>query len=186
VRLETSAGPIVVAVDTARAPVTAANFLAYVDDGRFDGTTIYRASRRKTDPRFGFIQGGIDVDHRRALPPIRLERTDRTGLKHVDGTISMAHGRNPDSAMGNFTIMVGANPSLDARGDYPGYAAFGQVVGGMETVKRILAMPTGGGRDAMKGQMILEPVQLVRAVRLDGTPKPTRRIKPWLIFAPRR
>lgn len=183
VRIETSAGPIIVAVDTRKAPRTATNFLAYVDDGRLVGTTFYRASRRKSDPRFGFVQGGIDTDHRRALSPIKLERTSETGLSHVDGTVSMAHGANPDSATGNFTIMVGANPALDARGSYPGYAAFGRVVAGMATVKRILALPTGGGRDAMKGQMILAPVRIVRTVRLDGAPRPTGKVKPWLLFA---
>lgn len=186
VRLDTSEGPVMIAVDTARAPATARNFLAYVDDGRLDGTTIYRASRRKSDPRFGFIQGGIDTDHRRALRPVKLESTDQTGLKHVDGTVSMAHGAHPDSATGNFTIMVGANPALDARPGYRGYAAFGKVVGGMDTVKKILAKPTGGGRGAMVGQMILAPVRLIRAVRIDGTPRPTGRVKPWLIFAPPR
>lgn len=183
VRIETSAGPIVVAVDTRKAPITATNFLAYVDDGRLEGTTFYRASRRKTDPRFGFVQGGIDTDHRRALTPIRLEPTSQTGLSHVDGTLSMAHGANPNSATGNFTIMVGANPALDARGSYAGYAAFGRVVNGMATVKKILALPTGGGRDAMKGQMILKPVRILRTVRLDGQPRPTGRVKPWLLFA---
>ena len=182
VRLETSEGPIMVALDMKRAPVTSTNFLAYVDDGRLDGTTIYRASRRKTDSKLGFIQGGIDTDHRRALRGIPLEPTSKTGLRHVDGTISMAHGANPDTATGNFTIMVGANPALDARPGYPGYAAFGQVIGGMANVKKILAKPTGGGRGAMRGQMILQPVKLIRAVRIDGKPRPTGRVKPWLIL----
>jgi peptidyl-prolyl cis-trans isomerase A (cyclophilin A) len=183
VRLETGAGPIIVALDTRRAPRTSANFLAYVDDGRLDGTYFYRASRRASDPRFGFIQGGIDTDHRRALAPVPLEPTNRTGLRHEDGTISMAHGANPDGATGNFTIMVGANPALDARGAYRGYAAFGEVVDGMATVRRILGRPTGGGRGAMRGQMILAPIEIRRAVRLDGTAKPTGRVKPWLLFS---
>lgn len=185
VRLVTSAGPIVVALDARRAPKTTANFLYYVDDGRFEGTTIYRSARRKTDPSKGFIQGGIGTDPRRMLPSVPLETTTRTGLRHVDGTVSMAHGATPDSAHGNFTIQVGANPSLDARGSYSGYAAFGHVVSGMAVVKRILAMPTGGGRDVMRGQMILQPVKLIRAERIDGTPKPSGRVKPWLIILPK-
>lgn len=182
VRLDTAAGPIIVALDTRRAPRTSANFLAYVDDDRLDGTSFYRASRRPSDPRFGFVQGGIDTDHRRALAPVPLEPTSATGLRHDDGAISMAHGANPDGATGNFTIMVGANPALDARGTYRGYAVFGHVVEGMATVRRILERPTGGGRGAMRGQMILAPIAIHRAVRLDGTPKPTGRVKPWLIF----
>lgn len=185
VRIVTSEGPILLALDARRAPKTTANFLAYVDDGRFDGTTFYRAARRKTAPAFGFIQGGIDTDYRRALDPIPLERTDRTGIRHLDATVSMARGSNPDSGAGNFTISVGPTPNMDARGAYPGYAAFGHVVSGMDTVRRILAKPSGGGTDAMKGQMILRPVRLIRAERLDGTARPTGRVKPWLIV-PRR
>ncbi|QHL91860.1 peptidylprolyl isomerase [Sphingomonas changnyeongensis] len=182
VRLVTSLGPITVALDTRRAPVTAANFLAYVDDGRLEGTSFYRASRRRSNPRFGFIQGGIDTDHRRALTAIPIEPTTRTGIRHVDGAISMAHGTDPNSARGNFTLGVGPNPALDARPGYPGYAAFGRVVAGMDTVRKILALPTGGGRDAMRGQMILKPVLILKAERLDGTPRPTGRVKPWLLF----
>lgn len=177
VRLVTSLGAVVVALDAGRAPRTTANFLAYVDDGRLDGTEFYRAARIKADPKRGFVQGGIGTDARRMLPSVPLEQTRRTGIKHMDATISMAHGANPDSATGNFSIMVGPAPSLDAN-----YAAFGRVVSGMEVVKRMLALPTGGGRDAMKGQMILKPVKIMRAERLDGTPKPTGKVKPWKIL----
>jgi peptidyl-prolyl cis-trans isomerase A (cyclophilin A) len=181
VRFDTSAGPIIVALDVKRAPATSKNFLAYVDDGRFDGTVFYRSARRKAEPSLGFVQGGIRTDARRILPPFPHERTDKTGVRHVDGAISMARRPEPNSAGGNFVLLVGAMPSMDAKGDFPGYAAFGRVVGGMATVKRILAKPTGGGSDAMKGQMILDPVRIVRARRLDGTPKPTGGPKPWLI-----
>ncbi len=186
VRLITSAGPIIVALDPRHAPKTTANFLAYVDDGRYDSTTIYRAARRKADPSLGFIQGGIGTDPRRMLPSVPLEPTSKTGLHHLDGTISMAHGIDPDSGHGNFTIQVGDNRSLDAKGSYLGYAAFGQVISGMAVVKRILALPTGGGRDAMRGQMILQPVQLIRIERIDGTPHPTGRVKPWLLILPKQ
>jgi peptidyl-prolyl cis-trans isomerase A (cyclophilin A) len=118
------------------------------------------------------------------LPSVPLEPTSRTGLRHLSGTVSMAHGANPNSGNANFSIMVGDNPSLDARGSFEGFAAFGRVVSGMDVVKRILALPTGGGRDAMKGQMILKPVRIVRAKRLDGVARPTGRVKPWLIGLP--
>lgn len=182
VRLNTSAGAIVVALDTRRAPRTTANFLAYVDDGRFDGTTFYRAARRGGAPRLGFVQGGIGSDPRRMLAaPVPLEPTNVTGLHHLDGTLSMAHGDNPNSANGNFSIMVGANPGLDAHGASKGFAAFGQVISGMDVVRRILASPTGGGSGAMKGQMLLQPVRLVSAQRLDGVAHPTSGAKPWLL-----
>jgi peptidyl-prolyl cis-trans isomerase A (cyclophilin A) len=86
----------------------------------------------------------------------------------------------PDSATGNFSLFVGPAPAMDAHGRDPGYAAFGRVVGGMDTVKAILAMATGGGTGVMKGQMILQPVRIVRAERLDGKPQPSGRPKPWL------
>lgn len=194
VKLETSAGPIVIAVDTRRAPATAGNFLAYVDDGRFDGTKFYRAARAKYDPRQGFIQGGIETDARRILPPFPLETTAQTGIRHLDGTISMARREDPDSAGGNYFICIGAAPHMDAQPGIngpgkiepgrKGFAAFGQVVEGMDVVHRILALPTGGGTDGMRGQMLLRAVRVTRAVRLDGTPRPTGRVKPWLIKRP--
>ncbi len=182
VRLDTSGGPITLALDARRASATTANFMKYVDDGRFDGTVFYRAARGKADPKRGFIQGGIRQDAKRILPPFKLEPTSVTGIRHLDATISMARGDSPSSAGGNFVLTVGPTPQMDARPGYPGYAAFGRVVGGMDLVKRILALPSGGGMDAMKGQMILRPVVIRRAVRLDGTPKPTGLPKVWLLF----
>lgn len=181
VAIETSVGTITVAVDHKRAPRTSANFLAYVDDGRFDGVTFYRAARRKSNPKLGLIQGGIDTDARRSLPPIPHEPTSKTGIRHLDATLSMARPNRPDSAMGNFFITAGATPNMDARGDYIGYAAFGHVVAGMDVVQRILAMPTCCGSGAMRGQMIVKRVEIRRARRLDGTARPTRGVKPWLI-----
>ncbi len=181
VRFVTSEGPIVLALDARRAPKTTENFLEYVDDGRFDGTDFYRASRQKSAPKLGFVQGGIRTDARRILPPFPLETTAKTGIKHIDGTISMARGMTPASAGGNFFITVGPAPAMDARPGYPGYAAFGHVIAGMDVIKRILAKPTGGGMDAFKDQMILKRVALVSARRLDGVAKPTGLPRAWLI-----
>jgi peptidyl-prolyl cis-trans isomerase A (cyclophilin A) len=181
VRIITSAGPIVLALDARRAPKTTANFLAYVDDGRFDDTKFYRAARRKSDPHLGFIQGGIGTDARRTLPPVPHEPTTITGIRHLDATVSMAYGGNPGSAMGNFFITVGPAPNMDAQGEYAGYAAFGHVVAGMDIVRKIMALPTGGGSGPMRGQMILRPIQLIRAERMDGVARPTGKVKPWLL-----
>ena len=178
VRFATTLGPIVIAVDQRHAPKTAANFLAYVDDGRFDGISFYRSSRRKAAPQFGFIQGGIRTDARRILPPFAFEPTTRTGIKHLDATISMARRADPSSAGGNFFITVGAIPTMDASPGSMGYAAFGRIVSGMGIVRRILAMPTGGG---MGGQLLLKPIAIRKATRLDGAPRPTGLVKPWLI-----
>jgi peptidyl-prolyl cis-trans isomerase A (cyclophilin A) len=161
IRIETSAGTMVVALDHKNAPITATNFVRYVDDHRFDGTSFYRAARNKWAPRQGFIQGGIAHSARLMLPPIRLEPTSETGLHHVDGTISMAHA-TPDTAMGDFTIDIGAQPRLDAHpGNKPedkGYAAFGQVVEGMDVARHILAAPTAG-------EQLKAPVRIIRVAR---------------------
>lgn len=178
VRLDTAAGPIVLALDQRHAPATTANFMRYVDDGRFDGVSFYRTARNKRSPQYGFVQSGIRTDARRFLDTIPHESTKATGIKHLDMTISMARRGPPGSANGNWFITVGAMPSMDWSPQFPGYAAFGRVVGGQATVKRILAMPT---TQAMKGTLLRQTVLVRRAVRLDGTPKPTKYPRPWLI-----
>lgn len=169
VRLETEAGPILLALDAKRAPVTAANFVRYVDQHRFDGTYFYRAARTKGAQARGFVQGGIRHSARRALPPIEHEPSTKTGLKHVDGTLSMARAA-PVGAMGDFFIIVGgAMPAMDAHGGGPGFAAFGRVEEGMDAVRHILAAPTipNAGRGPMRGQMIEKPVRIVSARRVE-------------------
>lgn len=170
VALETSAGRLVVEVDPGKAPITVANFLRYVDQKRLDGITFYRTV--KVADRFGFVQFGIRNDPRRILPPIRHEPTTLTGLKHLSGTISMPR-RAPGTAQGEFTISVGDQPSLDADptkpGDNLGYAAFGQVVEGMEVVINILdapVSPTATVDGAFKGETPLKPVKIVSARRV--------------------
>jgi peptidyl-prolyl cis-trans isomerase A (cyclophilin A) len=178
VRLETALGAIVLALDARRAPATTANFMKYVDDGRFDGVSFYRVARNKKAPQFGFIQSGIRTDARRFLDMIPHESTKRTGIKHLDMTISMARRGPPGSANGNWFIAVGAMPWMDWQPKNPGYAAFGRVVAGQAVVKRILAQQTGG---AMNGTLLLRPIYVKRAVRLDGKPKPSGRPKPWVL-----
>jgi peptidyl-prolyl cis-trans isomerase A (cyclophilin A) len=167
VRLETSAGPIVVAVDTKRAPITAGNFLRYVDEKRLDGTTFYRAARNRNNPKTGLVQGGNNHAVRKSLAPIAHEPTSRTGLRHENGTLSMARNA-PGTAMGDFFITVGPAKYLDARPGYPGYAAFGHVVSGMDVIARILGLPTfpGGYSAETLGQSIRQPVRIVTVRRV--------------------
>ena len=165
--LVTSLGPVTIALEKERAPITSANFLRYVDAKRLDGINFYRAMKLAAD--VGLVQGGVR-DGKLLFPPIALEPTDKTGLAHVDGTISMARGV-PNSAQADFFIIVGAMPSLDAQpgqpGDSAGFAAFGRVVGGMDIVRRILAAPTSPtlGDGPMKGQMLAPPVKILTARR---------------------
>jgi peptidyl-prolyl cis-trans isomerase A (cyclophilin A) len=167
VAIRTSEGTMVVELETKRAPITATNFLRYVDAKKFDGKTFYRAARAKSDPTRGLIQGGIDSNIRESFFPIQHEPTSKTELKHLDGTLSMARNA-PGSAMGDFFITIGATPPLDARPGYVGYAAFGRVVKGMDVVRRILAKPTwpGGRSYTTLGQSIRQPVKILSARRL--------------------
>jgi len=170
VRLETDAGAILLELDHRHAPITTENFIAYVDQHRFDNSVFYRSSHTPHDARHGFIQGGIRHNYRLLLPPIPLEPTSRTGLLHRDGTISMARTTR-DSAMGDFVISVGAQPGMDAGprapGDHLGYATFGRVVEGMDVVRRIHAMATDprAGSGSMRGEMLSPPVRIIRASR---------------------
>ena len=167
VTLATSEGNIVLELDTARAPVTAANFLRYVDEGRLDGTGFYRAMR--LGETSGLVQAGVR-DPARLFPPIAHESTAQTGLSHVDGAISMAR-LAPGTAQADYFIMVGPQPGLDARpgtgGDDQGFAVFGWVVEGMEVVRRILAAPTSPteGEGVMRGQMLAPQIRIASARR---------------------
>ena len=171
--METELGRIVIALETERAPVTAGNFLRYAEEKRFDGTVFYRAMRLDWDPQpNGLVQGGTQFDPERILPPIVHEPTSETGLKHLAGTISMAR-YEPGSATGDFAIMLSPQPFLDAdpasqeADRRAGFAAFGQVVEGMDVVRAIFDAPVdpAKGEGAMKGQMIAEPVRIISVRR---------------------
>jgi peptidyl-prolyl cis-trans isomerase A (cyclophilin A) len=166
--MTTSEGPITLALEKERAPLTTANFLRYVDQKRLDGVTFYRAMNLGAES--GLIQGGPQGEVKRLLPPVKHEPTNQTGLSHLDATISMARFA-PGSATADFFITVGPVLSLDANpagtGDTAGFAAFGHVVEGMDVVKRILAAPTSptAGVGVMKGQMIAAPVKILTVRR---------------------
>lgn len=166
VALETSEGRIVLELEKQRAPISTANFLRYVDGKRLDGVNFYRTV--KPAENFGFVQFGVQNAPKRVLPPIAHEPTTKTGLHHLNGTISTAR-LQPGSARGDFTIMVGDQPSFDADpakpGDNLGYAAFGQVVEGMDVVKRIFDAPVAAG-GYFKGEMLAKPVRILSARRL--------------------
>jgi peptidyl-prolyl cis-trans isomerase A (cyclophilin A) len=166
--LQTSEGNITLELETARAPVTAGNFLRYVDARRLDGTSFYRAMKLRPD--WGVVQGGVR-DPRRLYPPIAHEPTSRTGLAHVEGAISMARYA-PGSAQADFFIAVGAHPGYDsnpaAQGDNLGFAVFGRVVEGMDVIRRIMAAPTSPtlGEGVMRGQMLEPQIRILSARRV--------------------
>ena len=168
VALTTPLGPIVIALETQRAPITSANFLRYVDRKLYDGASFYRASRPKaaTTDDFGLVEGGLPGHPERLLAPIAHESTAQTGLSHVDGTISIARNA-PGTAQADFFICLGQQTYLDATADQPGFAAFGHVTQGLEIVKQILVMPTDPdkGEGAMKGEILATPVPITQARR---------------------
>jgi peptidyl-prolyl cis-trans isomerase A (cyclophilin A) len=168
--VQTGKGPIVLELEQGRAPLTVANFLRYVDTGRYDGSTIYRASRAEGAPTIGLIEGGLQYDPAKLLPPIAHESTLATGLSHQDGTISMARDA-PGTATADFFICSGPAAYLDANPNAPsdnlGYAAFGRVVDGMDIARAILALPTTGAarNPEMQGQMLDPPVPILSMKR---------------------
>lgn len=177
--LTTEKGVITVELDAKHAPITAANFLRYVDQRRFDGIPFYRSMHLAwgTQPN-GLIQAGVR-DPRRLLPPIAHEPTSQTGLTHKAGALSMARAA-PGTARSDFTIMLADMAGLDAdpKASNPdlqqGYAVFGQVVGGMDVVRAIFDSPRSAtlGEGVMKGQMLAPEVRILTARRVAVTPAP--------------
>jgi peptidyl-prolyl cis-trans isomerase A (cyclophilin A) len=164
-RIETELGEILIRVYPDKAPVTVANFLRYVEAGLFNGTTFFRVVTPGNQPnnavKIEVIQGG-DVDEIKCFPPIALETTKMTGLRHRDGTVSMARAE-PATATCNFFICINDQPELDFNGrrnpDGQGFAAFGQVVSGMDVVRRIQKMD-------QTEQMLKRPVAIISVKKL--------------------
>jgi peptidyl-prolyl cis-trans isomerase A (cyclophilin A) len=163
VALDTDKGRIVLALDRGRAPITTANFLAYVDKKLFDGETFYRAFKYGDG---GVVQGGARSAGKQ-LPTIPHEPTSQTGLSNKAWTIAMANG-GAGTAGSDFFIMTTDIPAFDAKGSDIGFAAFGRVVEGQEVVKAILASPVSPtkGEGSMKGQMLDPVVKMVKAERV--------------------
>ena len=169
--LQTADGPITIELAADKAPVTCANFLRYVDAKRYDGGVFYRALKLSPQPPLGLIQGGVKNDPAKAFPPIAHESTKTTGLTHKDGTVSMARYA-PGTATSEFFVCLGDIASLDAdptqSGDNQGFAAFGHVVDGMDTARKILTAPVSAtaGEAEMKGQMLDPEIAIVTARRV--------------------
>ena len=165
--VQTSLGDIRVHLEDEKAPITCKNFLKYVDRGLFTNARFHRTVTLKPDNqpqnrvKIEVIQAGLDPAlEKKALPPIPLERTSKTGLSHKDGTISMAR-LEPDTASSEFFICLGAQPELDFAGkrnpDGQGFAAFGRVTEGMDVVRRI--------HRSKASEQSLEPPIIIQSVR---------------------
>jgi peptidyl-prolyl cis-trans isomerase A (cyclophilin A) len=164
VRIETALGNIVVAVDAQHAPVTAANFLRYVDTGKYNGTSFYRTVRPGNQAYhrpIQVIQGGLNVEEYGPYGPIPLESTKKSGLSNAAGTIAIARDKPPNTGSSEFFINMVDDPVLDAAQspDHYGYAVFGRVVQGMSVARKI------EWAKANK-QKLTPPVKIIRIVRL--------------------
>jgi peptidyl-prolyl cis-trans isomerase A (cyclophilin A) len=166
--VQTELGDIVLEIDTKLAPNTAANFLRYVDAGHFDGGSFHRTVKMDNQPdspvKIEVIQAGVNADRAKdGFPPIPIERTSVTGLRHTNGAISMARGQ-PDSASSGWFICINDQPSLDFGGarnpDGQGFAAFGRVVQGMDVARKIQQAPN---TDA---QRLTPPIKILKMARV--------------------
>lgn len=166
IAIETELGTIEAVLDSARAPVTVANFLRYIDAGLYEEASFFRSVRLDNQPddsvKIEVVQLALSRENQAMeFPPIPLERTRVTGIPHLDGTLSMARA-GPDTGTSSFSIVINEQPELDFGGrrnpDGQGFAAFGRVTEGMEIVRQIQ------GR-SVRGQRLDPPVRVVRIVR---------------------
>lgn len=177
VKVETAEGAFVLELYPDKAPITVANYLRYVDRGFFNGAACFRASKPKdyAGNDYGLVQCG-QKDPAKKLPPIAHESTIKSGLTHgKDGVISMGRFA-PGTAQADWSIMLGDMSYLDADkknpAANPGFAAFGQVVEGLEVIRKIIVLPTdpNQGEGAMKGEILVRPVRITRVSRVVAPP----------------
>ena len=162
--IETTEGIVLIELYPEKAPITVANFLKYVDEDLYSNSTFFRVTTLENEAnreiKIEVIQGG-NVEDGKEFPPIEIETTYKTGIKHINGTISMARG-GPNTATSSFFICVNAQPELDFEGkrnpDGYGFAAFGKVIKGMEIVRKI---QSGDNKD----QRLLNPIQIKSITR---------------------
>jgi peptidyl-prolyl cis-trans isomerase A (cyclophilin A) len=158
VTMKTSLGDVQIELDADKAPITVENFLAYVDDGFYDGTVFHRVI-----PNFMVQGGGFDesMSQKPTRPPIENEA--KNGFLNQTGTLAMARTSDPNSATAQFFINLVDNDFLDHGSRDYGYAVFARVVGGMDVVQQIAGVPTGnrGGHQNVP----LDPVSIVSITR---------------------
>jgi len=169
VELTTDAGKIVIRLENKRAPVTAANFLRYVDSKRMATTFKFYRTTRSWGEGNRLVQAGNRGDARLNYPPIAHEPTNVTGLTHCKGAVAMARSA-PGDATTDFFLLLSDIPGFDANpggsGDNAGFAVFGEVISGLDAAEKIFAAPISPtkGEGVMIGQM-LDPEYKILAAR---------------------
>jgi len=174
VLLTTPGGNMTLLIHLDRAPLSGADFLRYVDGGDYDGGRFFRVVRPDNDhghPQIDVVQGGIRPGAKQGAT-VRHEPTSLTGLRHVDGAISLTRDAPGTGSGAEFFVCVGDQPALDFGGtrnpDRQGFAVFGQVTDGMAVVRRIWGMAAGGVSEDRYtvGQILTRPVPILSARRI--------------------
>lgn len=183
VLIETELGNIEVEIDAKRTPITAENFLRYVDAGHYNGGRFHRTVKLNPDNqpnnviKIEVIQAGVNPDNaKESFAPIKLERTNLTGLTHKEGVISMARAF-ADTATSDFFICIGEQAKLaeldfggKRNADGQGFAAFGKVIKGMDIVKKIQ-------QSSADAQRLTPPIKIIKAERLNLVMKSGQAVK---------
>jgi cyclophilin family peptidyl-prolyl cis-trans isomerase len=164
VRMDTTAGVIVLELDAARAPLSVANFVQYVRDGHYDGTIFHRVIGNFVVQGGGYTVDGIEKPCRAPIP-----NEAGNGLSNRRGTVAMARVDDPHSATAQFFVNIFDNLGLDPAPSRWGYAVFGRVVQGMDVVDHIANVATGA-RGPFKDETPLEPVVITRAQVVEPAP----------------
>ena len=155
-KFKTSKGEFTVELFTAEAPISAENFLAYVDSGHFDGTVFHRVI-----PGFMIQGGGMTADMKQKPTRDPIANEAKNGIKNTRGTLSMARTNDINSATSQFFLNVADNGSLDNSAGSYGYAVFGKIASGMDVVDAIVAVKTGnrgGHQDVPVEAVVIESV----------------------------
>ena len=168
ISIETELGPIQLELYPDGAPTTVSNFLRYVDEKRYDDFHFYRVVHMENQPdndvKIEVIQGGLGFDkHPMELPAIVHETTNKTGIRHLNGTLSMAR-MEPGTASSEIFLCINDQPELDYSGkrnpDGQGFAAFGKVISGMDVIRKIQLLP--------ETKQMLDKVVKVNSIQRNG------------------
>jgi cyclophilin family peptidyl-prolyl cis-trans isomerase len=160
VQVTTNMGSFVIELNQERAPLTVTHFLAYVEEGFYNGTLFHRVV-----PNFVIQGGGLDTDYKLKNAPLRVVNESGNGLTNARGTVGAARGNDPHSSDAQFYINLYDNAALDPSATRWGYAVFGKVVQGMEVVDKIGNVPTGS-HPPIKEDVPLKPVVIEKIERI--------------------
>jgi cyclophilin family peptidyl-prolyl cis-trans isomerase len=163
VQVVTNMGNFVIELNAERAPLTVQHFLAYVDEGFYNGTVIHRVI-----PDFVIQGGGMDTDYKVKPAPLKVVNESGNGLTNARGTVGAARGNDPHSSDAQFYVNLFDNAALDPNPNRWGYAVFGKIIQGMDVVDRIGNVATGA-HGGIKSDVPLKPVIIEKIERINGT-----------------